>query len=279
MIDGKLVSKKITEWVAREVKDMTDAGHRKPFLGVILIGDNPASKIYVGRKETACREVGFDTTTIRFDEDVPEDEVIQQIREFNNNPNVDGILVQLPLPEHMDFLRVFNELSPHKDIDGLTPHSQGLLALNRAHHIPCTPKGIIKLIKAIDFEMKGVHAAVVGRSALVGSPIAKLLTHHHATVTTVHSRTKNPWEFTSTADLLVVAAGVPKLVDEKWVKKDAVVIDVGIHRVDDKICGDVDFDRVKEKASWITPVPGGVGPMTIAALLTNCFNAYKTHVS
>lgn len=274
LIDGKKLARETQEWLAKEILEKSK-NKRRPFLAVLLVGENPASKIYVSHKEKACHEAHIDSETRHLSENVSEAEVLKVVNEFNQNPKVDGILVQMPLPSHIDSFKVISAISPAKDVDGLTPHNQGLLAMNQPCHLPCTPKGVMALLKMINCSLKGKVAAVIGRSVLVGSPMAKLLLHSHATVINIHSRTQNPWELSSQADILVAAAGIPKLVDDRWVKEGAVVIDVGIHRLEEKgLCGDVDFEKVKNKASWITPVPGGVGPMTIASLLSNCYEAW-----
>ncbi len=275
LIDGKKLARETQEWLAKEIIEQTK-NRRRPFLAVLLVGENPASKIYVSHKEKACHEAHIDSETIHLPEKTSEAEVLKAIHAFNQDPNVDGILVQMPLPSHINSFNIISAISPAKDVDGLTPHNQGLLAMNQPCHVPCTPKGVMALLKSIRCETKGKIAAVIGRSVLVGSPMAKLLLHSNATVVHIHSHTKNPWELTNQADILVAAAGIPKLVDEHWIKEGAVVIDVGIHRLEGKgLCGDVDFEKVKDKVSWISPVPGGVGPMTIASLLGNCYEAWQ----
>lgn len=274
IIDGSSVAQHLQSQLRNNIVKFTSQGHRKPYLAVVLIGDDPASKIYVQHKEKACREVGIDSVTIHREANTTQSELSQLIQQLNTDPKVDGILVQLPLPKHIDSFKIISLIEPTKDVDGLSPTNQGLLVMNKPAHVPCTPSGVIKLLESIEFKFESALAAVVGRSLLVGSPVAKLLMHRNATVINIHSRTKNAWELTKQADLLVVAAGKAKFIDTKWIKEGAVVIDVGIHRVDGKLCGDVDFEAVKEKTSWITPVPKGVGPMTIACLLLNCFNAY-----
>ena len=263
IIDGKKLAADIQTWLGGEIVGHQNVAARPPHLSVILIGEDPASKLYVAHKEHACKNVGITSTTIHLDEEVPEHEVLELVEGLNTDPTVDGILLQLPAPPHIDALKLMSAVDVNKDVDGLSPYNQGLLNLNQPLHIPCTAKGILRLIKSTNCEIKGKHAVVVGRSALVGSPTAQLLLHNDASVTVLHSRSADPAAITRTADILVVAAGVAKLVDSTWVKEGAVVIDVGIHRSSEGLCGDVDFNSVKDKAAWITPVPGGVGPMTI----------------
>lgn len=274
IIDGSSVAKNLQNQLKNQITQFTNQGHRKPYLAVVLVGDDPASKIYVQHKEKACREVGIDSVTVHKDANSTQVDISKLIMQLNEDPKVDGILVQLPLPKHIDSFKIISLIDPNKDVDGLSPTNQGLLVMNKPAQIPCTPSGVIKLLESIEFRFEGALAAVVGRSLLVGSPLAKLLMHRNATVINIHSRTKNPWELTKQADLLIAAVGSPRLINTKWVKEGAVIIDVGIHRIDGKLCGDVDFEAVKAKCSWITPVPKGVGPMTIACLLLNCFNAY-----
>ncbi len=276
IIDGSRLAKDLQHDLQQRIEALINQGKRRPCLKVILVGDDPASRIYVQHKEKACQNVGIDSETLHLPASTSEAAVLALVKDLNKDTSVDGILIQLPLPSHIHMFRILSTINPDKDVDGLSPHNQGLLALNKAKHVPCTPLGIIKMLEAIDFQFEGKVAAVVGRSVLVGSPIAKLLQHRNATVLNLHSKTKVPWIWTRQADLLVVAAGSRHLVDEKWVQDGAVVIDVGMHRgADGKLSGDVNFEAVQNKASWITPVPKGVGPMTIACLLLNCFNAYS----
>lgn len=278
-ISGKILAQTRKDILKQKIQEFKENHPRPPHLSVILIGSDPASKIYVSSKEKACKKVGMTTETHFLAEDIKEGKVINLIRKMNDDTSIDGILLQLPVPKHLSSQNLIKNISPLKDVDGLTPYNQGLLSINRPLHVPCTPKGIIEMIKSVDFDFVGKRAVVIGRSTLVGSPISQLLIHHHSTVTVVHSKTTDPKKHTLEADVLVVAAGKPKLVKGGWVKEGAVVIDVGIHRTDNGLCGDVDFDSVSQKASWITPVPGGVGPMTICSLLENCFNACKMQFS
>ena len=274
IIDGSSVANTLQNQLKNDIFKFTSQGLRRPYLAVVLVGDDPASKIYVQHKEKACKDVGIDSTTLHRDAKTTQNELSELIMQLNADPKVDGILVQLPLPKHIDSFKIISLIDSTKDVDGLSPINQGLLLMNKPAHVPCTPSGVIKLLESIHFKFEGALAAVVGRSVLVGSPVAKLLMHRNATVIHIHSRSKEPWNLTKQADVLVVAAGKAKMIDAKWIKEGAVVIDVGMHRIDGKLCGDVNFDAVKEKTSFITPVPKGVGPMTIACLLLNCFNAY-----
>ena len=279
IIDGKKKSQEIFAELSQRVKEDSKNKKRSPCLAVILLGDDPASKIYVSHKIKACKKVGFVSKNYTLPETTSEEEIIELIKSLNEKSEVDGILVQLPLPKHMNQFRVINHIKADKDVDGLTAHNQGMLALNKAKHIPCTPKGIMTLIHSLDYPIEGKIACVIGRSILVGSPMVKLLNLANSTVINIHSKTKNPKELCKQADIIVCAAGVPNLLNETWLKKDCLVIDVGIHRIEGKLCGDVDFDSAKKKARYITPVPGGVGPMTIASLLQNCYASFleKNH--
>jgi methylenetetrahydrofolate dehydrogenase (NADP+)/methenyltetrahydrofolate cyclohydrolase len=275
IIDGKKLSTQIKEKVKSEVASIVNNGKRPPCLAVVLVGDDEASKVYVGHKEKACAQTGIDSRAFKLSGDTGESELLELVEKLNQDSEVDGILVQLPLPKHLDSDKVIQSISPLKDVDGLTFINQGKLAVGEKGLFPCTPSGCIELIKTVVEDLSGKHAVVIGRSILVGSPVAKMLTHENATVTVVHSRTPNPQEICKTADILVVAAGKRGLVDSGWIKNDAIVIDVGIHRHEGKLCGDVDYDDASKVASAITPVPGGVGPMTIGMLIKNCLEAYK----
>ena len=276
ILSGKDLASRLKENMRSDVKDLEKTFSITPHLAVIIVGSNPASQSYVKSKSKACEEVGIRNTTIALPEDISEQELLRTITELNLNTDVHGILVQLPLPSHIDEHRVMNRIAPEKDVDGFHPVNVGALYTSKSTGIiPCTPKGIIHLLKDANVDITGKNAVVIGRSNIVGLPIAKLLLDNNATVTICHSKTQNLKDITSNADILIVAIGKAKFVTEDMVKPGAVVIDVGINRVDGKIVGDVDFDNVKEKASFITPVPGGVGPMTITCLLENtiyCFN-------
>jgi len=275
ILSGKDLASRLKENMRAYVKDLEAVVGSTPHLAVIIVGNNPASQSYVKGKSKACEEVGIRNTTIRLPEDVSEQELLLTIDELNTNPDVHGILVQLPLPGHIDEHRVMNCIAPKKDVDGFHPvNVDALYTCKSSGIIPCTPKGIIHLLKDANVDIAGKNAVVIGRSNIVGLPVAKLLLDNNATVTICHSKTQNLKDITSKADILIVAIGKAKFVTEDMVKPGAVVIDVGVNRVDGKLVGDVDFDNVKDKASYITPVPGGVGPMTITCLLENtiyCF--------
>lgn len=274
ILDGKLISKKIQETLKKEVATL----NKKPCLLVILVGNDQASQIYVANKEKACKRVGMESKTIVLDENVSQKEVIKVIEKANEDKDINGILVQLPLPNHMDTQAVVGSISPLKDVDGLNAYNQGRLLLGMPSIIPCTPKGIMRLLSEYHVDLCGKNALVIGRSILVGKPIAQLLLNQNATVTMAHSKTKNLKELCLQADIIVCAVGKPKTITEDMVKEGAVIVDVGINRVLGTLVGDVDYLSVSPKTSRITPVPGGVGPMTIACLLENvleCYNLQK----
>ena len=275
VIDGRAVAAEVRAAVAREVAEHVERTGRRPGLATVLVGDDPGSAVYVGGKQKASREVGIAGFDHRLAADVPEPEVIELIERLNADDDVSGILVQLPVPEHLDGVRLTGLVDPAKDVDGLTPVSAGLLALGRAGLRPCTPTGVILLLEHAGAQLRGAEAVVVGRSNLFGKPMAQLLIGADATVTTCHSRTRDLAAVCRRADVLVVAAGRAGLVRADWVKPGATVIDVGINRTDDGLTGDVAFDEVAEVAGAITPVPGGVGPMTIACLLRNTLLAAR----
>ena len=280
IISGKELATKMRGKMQDHVKDITKFFGETPCLAVILVGDNPASQSYVKGKSKACEEIGIKNMTITLPHDTSEQELIKIISELNANPEVHGILVQLPLPDHINEHYVMNYIAPEKDVDGFHPVNVDALYTSKHNGIyPCTPKGIIHLLIENDIEIPGKHAVVIGRSNIVGLPIAKLLLDNNATVTICHSKTKDLAKITSEADILVVAIGKPKFVTANMIKPGAVVIDVGVNRVDGKLVGDVDFDDVKYRVKAITPVPGGVGPMTITCLMENtieCFLKQKT---
>lgn len=275
LIDGTQIAKTLKEKLKQRIEAHTDNGLRAPCLAVVLVGGDPASEIYVGHKKKACAAIGIQSRALHLDESVSQDELSAELIRLNNDPEIDGILLQLPLPKHLDSRQAIDLISPDKDVDGLTPFNQGLIPWKRRGMIPCTPLGVMELIRETGTDLRGARAVVIGRSVLVGAPLASLLGHSGATVTSINSQTVAPWEICKQADVLVAAAGARRLVKGSWVKSGAVVIDVGMHRDQGKLCGDVDFDEVKEVASWITPVPGGVGPMTIAYLLANCLEAFE----
>lgn len=270
IIDGKLISTQVKdeckERVAKEGLDVT--------LAVIQVGNDPASTVYVGNKKKACEYIGIRSLSYELPEETTEEELLSLVKKLNEDTSVHGILVQLPLPKHIDEDRVIQTISPKKDVDGFHPQSVGALSIGQPGFVSCTPAGIIQLLKRSGVEMEGKECVIVGRSNIVGKPMALLMLRENATVTICHSRTKNLQEVTKRADILIVAIGKPKFITSEYVKEGAVVIDVGIHRNENnKLCGDVDFDDVEPIASAITPVPGGVGPMTIAMLMNNCVEA------
>lgn len=275
MIDGKAISAKIKEELKAEVGQKKEEG-KEICLAVVQVGNDAASCVYVNNKKKACAFVGIKSLAYELEETVSEEELLLLIEKLNQDEKVNGILVQLPLPEHISEECVINAISPSKDVDGFHPVNVGNLCIGRKGFLPCTPAGIIQLLKRSGVEIEGKECVVIGRSNIVGKPMQMLLLRENGTVTIAHSRTKNLKEVAKRADILVVAVGKPKFITADFVKEGAVVIDVGIHRNNEnKLCGDVDFDSVKEKASAITPVPGGVGPMTIAMLMNNCVETIR----
>ena len=270
-----LSGKELAFKIKTEIKNTIDSEKEKPCLVTILVGDNTASKLYVANKEKACNEVGIVNITKTYPETITEEELIKYIEDYNNNHLVDGILVQLPLPKHINTENILSAIDPKKDVDGFHPQNVADLWLGRDCIIPCTPKGIVKLLESIDMDLCGKKVVVVGRSNIVGLPISKLCLDRNATVTICHSKTKNLKDFTLEADVLIFAVGKPNFITYDMVKVGAVVIDVGINRVGGKLCGDVDFENVQYKTSYITPVPGGVGPMTVACLRENTLETFK----
>ncbi|WP_432666365.1 bifunctional methylenetetrahydrofolate dehydrogenase/methenyltetrahydrofolate cyclohydrolase FolD [Wukongibacter baidiensis] len=269
IIDGKKVSKKIREELQVTINELKEEKGVVPGLAVIIVGNNPASRAYVRMKDKACKALGMHSELHSLEEDVSEEELLSLIDRLNNDRGIHGILVQLPLPNHIDEMKVLKRISHEKDVDGFHPINVGKLVVGEDTFIPCTPHGIIKLLEYEGVDIEGKKAVVIGRSNIVGKPISMLLLQKNATVTICHSRTKDLKEVTKEADILVAAIGRPKFVTSDMVKSGAVVIDVGINRVDDKIVGDVDFEDVKNVVDSITPVPGGVGPMTITMLIYN----------
>lgn len=276
IIYGNELAAKLKAEMKVEIDKLKEEGKRLPVLSVILVGDNPASQSYVKSKANACVSIGIENRTIVLDGNITQEELEKVIEEQNSDESVDGILVQLPLPKHLNELAAINKISPEKDVDGLHPVNAGKLLTGRKGFIPCTPKGVMAMLESIGLDdLSGMSAVVCGRSNLVGKPVALLLQNKNATVTTVHSRTPNITEVTSKADILIVAMGKEKLVKANWVKEGAVVIDVGINRMaNGKLCGDVDFDDVCDKVKAISPVPKGVGPMTVCMLLSNTLESY-----
>jgi methylenetetrahydrofolate dehydrogenase (NADP+)/methenyltetrahydrofolate cyclohydrolase len=277
IIDGKSIAKDIRENLKQEAADLKENGI-VPGLTVILVGEDPASQAYVRNKEKACEDVGIYSEVIRLSDTTSQESLLKQIKQLNENPNIHGILVQLPLPGHMNSDAVIQAIDPRKDVDGFHPINVGNLVVGQEGFLPCTPYGIMELIRRTGTSLEGKHAVVVGRSNIVGKPIAHLLLRENATVTICHSRTANLAEITKQADILIAAVGRPNMIDRQHVRPGTVVIDVGINRVaDGRLVGDVNFDSVKEVAGHITPVPGGVGPMTIAMLLKNTLESAKKH--
>ena len=275
LIDGKKVSAEIRGRVEKETAELKTKTGRTPGLATVLVGEDPASAVYVRNKNKICHEVGFQSFGQNLPAETTEEELLDIIKKLNSNDEVNGILVQLPLPDHIDSEKILLSIDPEKDVDGFHPINVGKLAIGNALLTPCTPTGIIALLDYYKIEIPGKHAVVLGRSNIVGKPVAHLLLQRHATVTICHSKTKNMQQVTRHADILIAAVGRPHFVNSDMVKEDVVVIDVGINRVDGKLTGDVEFDTVAEKAGFITPVPGGVGPMTIALLMENTLKAFK----
>ena len=275
IIDGKKESALLREEIKKEISSIKGKTSKVPTLAVILIGDFAPSQIYVKNKEKSSREVGIKSEIIKYPKNVTEKEVLSKIGQLNSNSYISGILVQLPLPKQISKEKIVNAIDSSKDVDGFNPINVGRLASGHKAIIPCTPLGCLLRIKRIENNLAGKHAVIIGRSNLNGKPMAQLLLKENCTVTIVHSKTKNLREECQKADILVAAVGVANLVKEDWVKKDSIIIDVGINKVGDKLVGDVNFLKVKDKVKAITPVPGGVGPMTIACLLRNTLECFK----
>ena len=284
LLDGKFISEKIKEEIKIEVQNIKNRGGRTPHLAAVLVGNDGASLTYVGSKVRSCEKVGFESTLIHLDENISEDNLISEINKLNDNDQIDGYIVQLPLPKHINEEKILMMVNPKKDVDGFHPFNFGKMAQNMDSFIPATPQGIIELIDRYDIDTEGKNTVVIGRSNIVGRPISILMSNKskpgNSTVTLVHSRTTDIPSFTKKADIIIVALGIPNFLKSDMIKQGSVVIDVGITRVEDKtkkkgyrIVGDVDFESVKTKVSYITPVPGGVGPMTIAMLLKNTLKA------
>lgn len=275
IIDGKEIAKNLRLKISEEVKKLD----RPPGLAVILVGEDPASAVYVRNKERACNEAGFFSDKIIKSENITEKQLLEEVERLNHDPQIDGILVQLPLPSHINANKVIEHISPLKDVDGFHSENIGKLMQNKSHLRPCTPKGVMTMLASIGCEVMGMNCVVIGASNIVGRPMAMELLNARGTVTICNSKTKNVAEKVMQADIVVVGVGIPKMVKGDWVKDGAVVIDIGINRLDDgSLVGDVDFDAIKDKASAITPVPGGVGPMTIATLLENTLIAYRQNL-
>ncbi len=286
IIDGKKIAAEIKSEIAEEIKLLFARYGKAPGLAVILVGNNPASQVYVRMKEKACKALGIKSIMINLPNSITEENLLNKIKQLNNNDDIDGILVQLPLPAHIDEAKVIENIDPRKDVDGFHPVNMGNLVIGKDSFVPCTPLGILELIKRYKIETSGKHVVVVGRSNIVGKPLAILLMQKkenaNAVVTVVHSAAKDISQFTKEADILIAAMGKPEFIKESMIKNNAVVIDVGVNRVSDsatdkgyKLVGDVDFENVAPKTSFITPVPGGVGPMTIAMLMQNTLKSFK----
>ena len=275
IIDGKKIAAELREQLKEKVRELKSIYSTVPGLTVILVGEDPPSKIYVKNKEKSANEIGINSEVIRYPENVEEKVVLNKIKELNNDDKISVVLVQLPLPKHIDKRKVIETINPGKDVDGFHPINVGNLSSGHDSSIPCTPLGCYLLIKKIEKNLNGKHAVIIGRSNLNGKPMTQLLLKENCTVTITHSKTKDLKTECNRADIIVAAVGKPKLVKGDWVKKNAIVIDVGINKIDTGLVGDVDFDEVSKVAKAITPVPGGVGPMTIACLLSNTIECFK----
>lgn len=277
IIDGKVISQIIKNELRLQVQDLQSKG-KKCTLVVIQVGNDPASSVYVANKKKACEYIGISSRSYELPEETPEQQLLELIDELNNDAGVHGILCQLPLPKHINEKRVINRISPQKDVDGFHPQNVGALMIGEQGFVSCTPAGIIELLKRSDVEIEGGHCVIIGRSNIVGKPMAMLMLRENATVTVCHSKTKDLQNICRQADILIVAMGKPKYITRDYIKEGAVVIDVGIHRdASNKLCGDVDYKDVEPVCSAITPVPGGVGPMTICMLMKNCIDAMKDY--
>jgi methylenetetrahydrofolate dehydrogenase (NADP+)/methenyltetrahydrofolate cyclohydrolase len=275
LIDGKRISKEIKDELKAEAEKFKSEG-KEATLAVILVGDDPASAVYVNNKKKACEYIGIKSLSYELPKETTEEELLALIEKLNSDDNVNGILVQLPVPDHIDENKIIRSISPSKDVDGFHPLNVGALLIGEKGFVSCTPAGVIQLLKRSGVDIEGKECVVVGRSNIVGKPMGVLLLRENGTVTIAHSRTKDLKSICKRADILVVAVGRPKMITADYVKEGAVVIDVGIHRMDNgKLCGDVDFDSVEPHVSKITPVPGGVGPMTIAMLMDNCISSLR----
>ncbi len=278
LIDGKTIASSVREEIKAKTDELKEKGIT-PGLAVIIVGNNPASRVYVNNKKKACEQVGFNSYEYALKEETTTDELLSLINKLNNDDNVDGILCQLPLPEAIDETAVLNAISPDKDVDAFHPVNCGRLFIGNQKFLPCTPAGIMEMFKYCDIDVSGKNCVIIGRSNIVGKPMAMLLLQSDATVTVCHSKTKNVADFTKRADIIVVAVGKEKFLTEDMVSDGAVIIDVGMNRnAQGKLCGDVDFENVSKKTSWITPVPGGVGPMTITMLLKNTLTSAESKI-
>tara|TARA_B100000902_G_scaffold399561_1_gene471025 strand:- start:15796 stop:16689 length:894 start_codon:yes stop_codon:yes gene_type:complete len=287
ILDGKKISNDIITEIKGEVDNLVNI-FRKPHLAAILVGNDGASETYVNAKVKACNKAGFDSTLVRLSEKITQNELLLEIEKINNDSLIDGLIVQLPLPSHLDEIQITESINPKKDVDGFHPYNIGRMNLNIDSYLPATPSGILELLSRYKIETSGKHCVVIGRSHIVGTPISILMSRNNkignSTVTLTHSRTKNLSEITKSADILIVAIGIPRFLNSEMIKEGVCIIDVGINRVKStktksgwKLLGDVDFDSVIDKCSYITPVPGGVGPMTISMLLLNTLKSYKNY--
>lgn len=280
VLDGKAIAAELKARIKQQVQQRLDSGLRRPGLAVVLVGENPASQVYVRNKQQACDEVGFHSELYKLDQNCDQQQLLSLIEDLNQRAEIDGILVQLPLPGQMTEEVITEAILPTKDVDGFHPYNVGRLALRLPLLRPCTPKGVITLLERTGIDLAGKDAVIIGQSNIVGRPMALELLAVRCTITVCHSRTKNLADKARGADILVAAVGRPRFVQGDWIKPGAIVIDVGINRLDNgKLCGDVDYDAASEIAGWITPVPGGVGPMTIATLLENTFQAAQLHAA
>jgi methylenetetrahydrofolate dehydrogenase (NADP+)/methenyltetrahydrofolate cyclohydrolase len=278
ILDGKAIAADIREQIKQQVVEMADSGKRPPGLAVVLVGEDPASQVYVRNKQRSCEEVGFFSELHKMDADISQDALLKLIDDLNTRVEIDGILVQLPLPDQIDEEAVIERILPTKDVDGFHPYNVGRLSLKMPILRPCTPKGVMTMLERTGQKLEGLDAVIIGQSNIVGRPMALELLAARCTITVCHSRTKDLEEKARNADILVVAIGRAEYVPGDWIKEGAIVIDVGMNRRDDgTLCGDVEFEGAKERASWITPVPGGVGPMTIATLMENTLQARLLH--
>lgn len=272
ILDGKKLSQKILDELAVEI----EASEKKPSLVVMLVGEDPASQLYVGMKEKTALKIGMKSTVLRYPHDTDEKTILDKIEEINNDKDIDALLVQLPLPRHICEQKIIQAILPEKDVDGITPFNIGRISIGvEPYAYPCTPKGILKILDEYKIDIDGKNVVVVGRSNILGKPVAQMLLNRNATVTICHSHTKNLSEITKTADILVAAVGKPKFIKKEMIKPNCAIIDAGTSKVDGKTVGDVDFENLSELTSYITPVPGGVGPMTIAVLMQNAYEMSK----
>ncbi|MHA1695640.1 MAG: bifunctional methylenetetrahydrofolate dehydrogenase/methenyltetrahydrofolate cyclohydrolase FolD [Candidatus Helarchaeota archaeon] len=275
LLDGKLIAEKIRKRLKEEIYELKNKTNKTPALATIIVGENPASQIYVRIKHNACNEVGINSIIIGLPENISENELIKNIELLNMDSSIHGILLQLPLPNHLDSNKFFDKIDPAKDVDGFNPKNSGNLLIGNETFVPCTCKGILTILKEYNIELKGKNVVIINHSNIVGKPLALLLLNRDATVSICHEFTQNITYYTKNADILIIGIGNARFIKKEMIKENAVIIDVGINRIENKIIGDVDFEDVKNKVYAITPVPGGVGPMTVASLLENTIYAFK----